>query len=230
MDPYADCVFPENTDHLDSQEYQALSGKCKTELIWKKVLLDERRERFYRGFEFSSLFDQDMNLTYDSVTDTMPVNRLKKTHPVGLTAKIEFIPHPDTPYTGCFRGSKNAIMRISDTTASNPAVPKTAPGFGLKFLRDGMYSANIVAMFAFDGQKSFNFFKNRWVTILREFNNTCARDTIGKHLAGVTDHLGATSVMDVADYDENGNKEEEPNWPFQIEFEPYDVYGWSDVY
>ena len=121
-------------------------------------------------------------------------------------------------------------MRISDTTASNPSVPKTAPGFGIKFLRDGMYSANSVAMFSFDGQKSFNFFKNRWLTILREFNNSCARETIGKHLSGVTDHIGATSVMDMADFDEHGNKEEEPNWPFQIEFEPYDVYGWSDEY
>ena len=60
-DPYADCVFPENSDHLDTAEYQALSGLCKTELIWQKVLRDERRERFYRGFEFNSLFDQDMN-------------------------------------------------------------------------------------------------------------------------------------------------------------------------
>ena len=229
-DPYAHCVYPEDQTHLDTAEYQALSAVCKEELIWKQVLRDERRERFYKGFEFESLFDQDMNLTYDSVTDTMPVNRLKKTHPVGLTAKIELIPHPDQPYTGCFKGVEHGIMRISDTTATTPEVPKTAPGFGLKFLRDGMYSANILAMFAFDGQKSFNFFKNRWVTILREFNNSCARETIGKHLAGVTDHLGATSVMDVADFDQYGNKEEEPHWPFQLEFEPYDVFGWEDEY
>ena len=110
-----------------------------------------------------------MNLTYDSVTDTMPHNRLKKTHPVGLTSKIEFIAKSDTPYTGMFRGSKYGIMRISDTTATSPVVGKTAPGFGVKLLRDGMYSANLITMFSFDGQKSMNFFKNRWVTILREF-------------------------------------------------------------
>jgi len=171
-----------------------------------------------------------MNLSYDSVTDTMPLGRLKKTHPVGLVSKIELIPAPDTPYTGIFRGAKHGIMRISETVAVSPEVAKTAPGFGIKFLRDGMYSANSVAMFSFDGQKSFNFFKVRWTTILREFNNSCARETIGKHLAGVTDHLGATSVMDMADYDESGKKEEEPNWPYQIDFEPYDVYGWSDEY
>lgn len=171
-----------------------------------------------------------MNLTYDVVSDNMPVNRLKKTHPVGLSSKIEWIPHPDQPYTGIYRGAKEGIMRISDTTKTVPHKAKTAPGFGIKFPRDGMYSANILAMFSFDGQTSFNFFKNRWVTILREFNNQCARETIGKQLATVTDHLGATSVMDVADYDQYGNKEEHPHWPFQIEFEPYDVYGWTDEY
>ena len=171
-----------------------------------------------------------MNLTYDVITDTMPVNRIKKTHPVGIHSKIEVIPHPDQPYTGMFKGVKHGIMRISDTTKTTPAVKKTNPGFGIKFLRDGMSSANILAMFHFDGQTSWNFFKNRWTTILREPNNICARNTIGKHLATVTDHPGATSVMDVAEYDQYGNKEKNPHWPIQLEFEAYDVYGWTDDY
>ena len=94
-DPYAHCVYPEDTSHLDTPEYQALSAICKEELIWKLVLQDTRRERFYAGLEFESLFAQDMNLTYDVITDNMPVNRLKKTHPVGTMSKIEVIPHPD---------------------------------------------------------------------------------------------------------------------------------------
>lgn len=116
-----------------------------------------------------------MNLSYDSVTDTMPVNRLKKTHPVGVTSKVEFRAVENTPYTGMFRGAKHGIMRISETTKTSPAVGKTAPGFGVKLLRDGMASANLITMFSFDGQKSMNYFKNRWTTILREFGNECAR-------------------------------------------------------
>ena len=151
-DYYSDCTMIEgDTPHLDTPDYQAMSAKCKLENIWRLCLIDERRERFYTGWEFESLFHQDMNLSYDSVTDTMPEGRLKKTHPVGLVAKIEFIAAEDTPYTGIFRGAKHGIMRISETTAVTPEVPKTAPGFGIKFLRDGMYSANSVAMFSFDG-------------------------------------------------------------------------------
>lgn len=162
------------------------------------VLSNNKRERFYTGFEFESLFNQDMNLTYDAVTDTMPINRRKVTHPVGTTSKVEFVAAPDTPYTGIFKGAKHGIMRISETTKTTPDVGKTSPGHGVKFLRDGMSSANWVAMFSFDGMNSMNFFKNRWTTILREFKNECARQTIGKKLATVTDHVGATSVMELA--------------------------------
>jgi len=36
----------------------------------------------------------------------------------------------------------------------------TAPGIGVKFLRDGIDSANFVAMYSVDGQQGWNFFKN----------------------------------------------------------------------
>ena len=171
-----------------------------------------------------------MRLTYDVVTDTMPFGRVKRTHPVGTMTKVELIPHPDSPYTGIFRGASNGIMRISETFKTVPQKSKTIPGHAVKFLRDGMYSANFVAMFSFDGQNSFNFFKNRWTTILREPNNMCAQVTIGKQLASVTDHMGGTSIMDLGEFDQYGNKEENPNWPFQMDVEPYDVFGWTDDY
>jgi hypothetical protein len=36
--------------------------------------------------------------------------------------------------------------------------------------------------------------------------------------------------MELAEFDQYGNKEPEPHWPFQIEVEPYDVYGWTDEF
>ena len=192
--------------------------------------MDETRELFFRGPQFQSLFDQDMNHTYDTISDSMPEKRVKVTHPVGTMTKVEYISHPDSPYTGIFRGAKHGLMRISDTVATTPEVAKTVPGHGVKWFRDGMSSANWLAMFSFDGHKSFNFFKNRWTTILRESNNNCARETIMKHLSTVTDHVGATSVMEVAEFDEFGVKEEYPHWPYELNIEPYDVYGWTDEY
>lgn len=207
-----------------------MSAYCKQEAMWANVIKDRTPERFFVGNEFKPFFEQNMNLSFDAVTDTMPVGRIKRTHPRGVTTKIEFVSHPHQPYTGMFKGAKHGIMRISEFSQTTPETPKTAPGHGVKLLRDGMASGNWFTMFAFDGQPSFNFFKNRWTNILREMDNECARETIGKHLAEVTDFTGSMSVMELAEFDQYGYKEEYPNWPFQIDVEPYDVYGWTDAY
>lgn len=160
----------------------------------------------------------------------MPDGRTKMTHPRGTTAKVAFRPSPDNTYTGIFRGATHGIMRISETVRTVPDVPQTSPGFGIKFLRDGMDSADTVTMFSFDGQPSFNYFANRWSTHLNEPQNECARETIGKKLAETTDHIGAMSVKNWGEYSEDGTKEENPKWPMILEFEPYDIYGWTDTW
>ena len=92
-----------------------------------------------------------MNLTFDHTGDTMPDGRVKRTHSRGVTLKVMYKPGRGHYYTGIFKGAKNGIMRISETTKTDPAKPMTAPGFGIKFLRDGMDSADAVAMFSLDG-------------------------------------------------------------------------------
>ena len=69
-----------------------------------------------------------MNLSFDTVSDTMPVGRIKRTHPVGTTTLVEFIAQADTPYTGMFKGAKHGVMRISEFAETRPHVPDTAPG------------------------------------------------------------------------------------------------------
>ena len=36
------------------------------------------------------------------------------------------------------------------------------------------------------------------------------------------------SVQNWGLYTEEGKKEDEPWWPFILEFEPFDIYGWTD--
>ena len=57
-------------------------------------------------------------------------------------------------------GLDHGIIRMSLATEPDPDVKKTVPGMGLKFLRDGIDSGNLVAMFSLQGQESWNFFKN----------------------------------------------------------------------
>lgn len=99
---YQECPDMEHLEHFDTPEYQSMSAYCKQQLIWKRVIEDRTPERFFVGNEFASTFEQDFNLTFDLVSDTMPIGRIKKTHPRGTTTLVEFIPTYDTPYTGIF--------------------------------------------------------------------------------------------------------------------------------
>ena len=113
---------------------------------------DTSINRWFEGEDLLPLFEQDMNLSFDHTGDTMPDNRTKMTHPRGVTFKVALKPTRRHRYTGIFKGAKNGIMRISETTRTDPIKPQTSPGFGIKFLRDGMDSADTVTMFSFDGQ------------------------------------------------------------------------------
>lgn len=65
-------------------------------------------------------------------------------------------------------------MRISET-AKNPTGETSFPSFGLKFLRDGMHSANAVTLIGEKPQDGYNFFKHRYTTQIPEFTNECFR-------------------------------------------------------
>lgn len=186
--------------------------------------------RFFVGAEFKKMFNEDCNMQFDTVSDTMPYNIMKRMFPRGVTTLVEFIPTANNHYTGVFKGAKNAVMRISEFTLTTPELPKTSPCGDIKFLRDGMSSANIHTAFATDGQPSFNYFKNRWTNVLRNSENECTRETLEKWQATATDYVGAYSMMEMAEYDQYGNQEYEPHWPYMIELEPYDVYGWTDAH
>ena len=224
------CPNMEHLEHFDTPDYQAMSAACKKELIWKRVTDSDTVNRYFVATEFTKMFSEDPNMLYDTVSDTIPLNQLRRIYPRGVTTEVEFIPAANSPYTGIFKGAKHAVMRIAEFSLTTPELPKSAPGQSIKFLRDGMSSGNIHTAFAFDGQPSFNFFKNRWSNILREPENVCLRETYAKWLADATNHIGCNSLMELAQFDQYGKEEYEPHWPFMVEMEPYDVYGWTDKY
>ncbi len=88
-----------------------------------------------------------------------PVRR-KFFHSVGNVAKVKFIPVENTAgFTGIFKdGADYGLIRLSlskkpnlEKSTPEGAVDNYVPGFGLKFLRDGIPSANIVAMYSVNG-------------------------------------------------------------------------------
>merc|ERR1719464_630591 len=141
---YCDVKGLKHQEHLDTQKYQALPAACKKEIIWDRVNAHKTPQRYFTGNDLQQWFDEDLNVDYDTVSDTMPIGRVKRLYPRGVVSLMEYVPAYDHGYTGIFRGAKHAVQRICEFSMTTPEVPKTSPGLEVKFLRDGMSSANLM--------------------------------------------------------------------------------------
>ena len=88
----------------------------------------------------------------------------KRIHSVGSTAKAKYESIGDHTYTGLFNeGSPHAMVRLSLAAPSDAS--QTTPGIAVKFFRDGIKSANFMAMYRLEGQEGDqkdNFFLNNF--------------------------------------------------------------------
>jgi len=105
-----------------------------------------------------------MSPTFETVSDAMPETwtgstRTKYIHSVGVVSKCKFVSTGDHAYTGIFEGADTGFCRLSaaaEPTSSQPL----APGLSLKFLRTGVPSSDLVALFSVNGNPvgDWNFF------------------------------------------------------------------------
>jgi len=94
------------------------------------------------------------------------------------------------------------------------------PGISLKFLRDGMASANTVAMYSPLGQPDqWNFFEHEFYNHVPSVKNTKIAAVLYKS-SGVTDWVYAVGSSDIAQYTESGYKIDNPVFPFKLDFVP----------
>jgi hypothetical protein len=157
-------------------DYEAKLSQEKHDSLWTQITLNSESNGWYSPLENNGLFIESMDPTMkwvgDSFEDTFLLGPRKKyVHSVGNVAKIKFETIPNNAnYTGFFAtGAEYGYMRLS--TAHQPDESKIvaskesnfAPGMALKFLRDGMHSANLLTMFEFVGQPSWNYFSNDFV-------------------------------------------------------------------
>lgn len=90
--------------------------------------------------------------------------RKKLIHSVGVVGKVKFIANQNQ-YDGLFNGADKGLIRFSSAAEPEENGQPLAPGMGLKFLRDGVDSANLVAMYSvgpLGQQDNWNFFAYDW--------------------------------------------------------------------
>merc|ERR1712066_897799 len=111
----------------------------------------------------------------------------------------------------------------------DPEVKETAPGIGLKFLRDGMDSGNMVAMFSVDGQQSWNFFRNNFTNDIPPLESA-ALAPLGAKFATATKNVAQVGLPDMARFAESGSETSPPVFPFSLNFVPTGEISFPDEY
>lgn len=153
--------------------------------------------------------------------------RSKLIHCQGAVATVKLTTTGKHPFTGIFTGSDHGVVRLSAAAEPSPKVQELAPGMGLKFLRDGIDSASLVAMYSVDGQPSFNFFKN-------DFNNHIPTVTskslipVATKFSTVTNYVQSVGLSDWAQHDQTGAKVANPVFPFSLRFHPTGQFEFPD--
>ena len=156
---------------VKSDSYLRLSADKKMERIWHNIKEDTSSAHYLNLLKLSGIFLIPMCRTFRSQGDEMPYEwfigyRQKYIHRVGSVGKVEWRSRGNHPYTGIFKGSTKGLVRLS--FANEPRGNQTVPGMGLKFLRNGRDSANLVAMNSLQGQESWNFFQQDLTTIFQK--------------------------------------------------------------
>ena len=169
-----------SAQEFSTDSYIALSGAEKQDKIWEKVIEDTSSGQWTS----IDVFFSDMKKTFGSPGDEMFCKsdgkcRTKTLHNVGSVAKIKWVSEDTAghPFTGLFKGSDTGIIRFS--TGSAPSGSGITPGIGIKLLRDGIDSGNLVAMKDIDGQVGFDIFQEDFETHL-----PANSINLGKMLAG----------------------------------------------
>jgi hypothetical protein len=151
---------------------------------------------------------------------------------------VEYTVAPNNEgYTGIFEsGADHGLIRLSaakkfDKTKSSAAeaYDNFTPGFGLKFLRDGVPSGNLVAMYGVNGFDSWNFFKMDFSNHIPDAQGV-ALTLVAKKFATATPFVQYVGLSDIATWDKNGKKTDSPKFPFQLVFEPVMRDHFSDEY
>jgi len=226
------CV-PENP--VSGEEYLALSAADKKAKIMDNVLANTESAEWFGTLEAAGLMTERMCPTFSETGDELPWeglishgHRKKLIHSVGVVGAIEWKSVGNHPYTGVFKGSEHAIIRMSLAKQPNPEVKETAPGIALKFLRDGMDSGNMVAMFSVDGQESWNFFRNNFTNDIPPLESA-ALVPLGVKFSTATKTIGNVGLSNMAMYGQSGVKDDNLVFPFSLNFVPA-VNGFSDDY
>jgi len=91
---------------------------------------------------------------------------------------------------------------------------------GLKFLRDGIDSANLVSMWSLEGQPGdWNLFANEFFTHIGAATSLKTKALV-KRFSAETEYVQEIGLSNMAEYDTNGKEDAAKVVPFSLTFKP----------
>merc|ERR1711973_179642 len=225
-------------EETSSAAYIAKTAAEKNAIIAANVIEDTTPGDWYGILEMPGLFTESMCPTLRAPGDELPFEegiisdgtRYKYIHTVGTVGQVEWKDLGGHSYSGIFNGgSVNGWARLSQAKEPSPPALDTAPGMGLKFLRDGRDSANLVAMYSVDGQESWNFFKNDFSNHIPSLS-FALRATLGLKFSSATRNIRQVGISDWGKFGQDGVEEKVLSFPYRLRFHPTGNITFSDNY
>ena len=196
--------------------YDVQTRQEKFAQLWERLVPDESDHTVeptrYQYNKFDNFFTQNANSSFCHFQDELPGVIEKTTHTQGVVAKVEWRKYENgvTDYTGIYgSGSKEVIMRLSETHELTPLSEGLVPGAAFKFLIDGKISENLVAMPNMtgvdeEGNRSWDFFHRPFQSRVERFTDKCELETKEKKLIEASNRPYATGVAQPARFELDG--------------------------
>jgi len=211
-------------------DWEAKTAQDKQTELWQETISDTTPQGWYSAARMPEIFIEDMSPTMDTVGDNMPQQGLlgvetrpKLIHSQGSVVPVKYTADPGNTYTGIFQGADYGLLRLSEAKQADPTAEYFfVPGFGLKFLRTGISSANLVAMYALFGQASYNPFAHDFTNHVPSLgpNGDIALKLLSKKFETASPYPTMVGLKHCAQFDQDGNEASDPSFPYRLVFHP----------
>lgn len=206
-------------------DYENQTAIFKQEELWS--IMEEGKGSFGSYPNFLTLANfaccEDIEETVTHFKDSLPYNHGKRIHSVGGVTKAIWKNVADHNYTGLFGQNETlALVRLSLATEASRR-SGTTPGIAVKLFRDGMPSANLVAMNSLSGQRSGNFFQEIFSNHIESPEGSGALNFLESKFTDVSSPATMVGLSDIAAFNETGEAVENIQFPFRLMFHPNPV-------
>jgi len=210
------CVYPAS-DKFDAQDHDT-----KANQLWAKITDESMVGKSAPVLSvigtLKSILTESMITAFDDHMETFPKMRKKVIHVQGVNCPFR-LDVTSKQFTGILQeGSTTGVIRMG-SAASLESGPGIFPGFGIKWLRSGVGSADFVALRETGPGGSWDYFKS---TLGNHVAPAGALQKTGKfqQASGCIDMVGLSNVCT---WTQDGQKVDKPVFPFEITFEAADI-------